>query len=153
MKGLIINKFRGDQTILTPGIRMLEERAKVPVLGGDALSSGGDRGRRQPGTALKTKGKTGGGQIDIAVIRLPRNLEFYRFYGSGKPEEVSLRYVRTLSQLGHPDMIILPGTKNTMGDLRWMRGKWIGSRDPESGGKRNGSLRHLRRLSDAGRKP
>lgn len=121
VKGLIINKFRGDQTILTPGIRMLEERAKVPVLGVTPYLPVEIEEEDSLAERLKTKGKTGGGQIDIAVIRLPRISNFTDFMALENREEVSLRYVRTLSQLGHPDMIILPGTKNTMGDLAWMR--------------------------------
>ncbi len=117
VKGLIINKFRGDKTILDPGIVMLEERGKVPVTGvvpymelsiddEDSLSSRFEQ---------KTEGL-----IDIAVIRYPRISNFTDFSVFEQMEQVSVRYVTNPKELHHPDMIILPGSKNTMADLRWM---------------------------------
>ena len=61
------------------------------------------------------------GLIDIAVIRVPRISNFTDFNPFESMEGVSLRYVRHVSELKNPDMIILPGTKNTMEDLLWMR--------------------------------
>ena len=135
VKGLIINKFRGDKTILDPGVVMLEERGHVPVVGvvpymelsiddEDSLSSRFDRREE--------------GLIDIAVIRYPRISNFtdlsvleqigqVRKNGTlpylrpdGKTQ-VSVRYVDSVRDLHHPDMIVLPGSKNTMADLKWMR--------------------------------
>ena len=119
VKGLIINKFRGDRSILEPGIQMIEERAHVPVVGvtpyihvevddEDSLSS-------------RLENKKNIGLIDIAVIRVPRISNFTDFNPFEMVEGVSLRYVKTAAELGCPDMIILPGTKNTMEDLLWMR--------------------------------
>lgn len=119
VKGLIINKFRGDKTILEPGVQMLEERAKIPVVGvapylniqvedEDSLTE------RFTHTAEV-------GRIDIAVIRLPRISNFTDFNPFEKMEGVSLRYVNHVKDLKNPDMIILPGSKNTMGDLLWLR--------------------------------
>lgn len=59
--------------------------------------------------------------VDIAVIRFPRISNFTDFMVFESIEGVSVRYVDTLEKLHHPDMIILPGSKNTMGDLKWMR--------------------------------
>ena len=119
VKGLIINKFRGDKTILDPGVKMLEERSHIPVVGvapymniqvedEDSLTERFDR--KQPA-----------GLIDIAVIRVPRISNFTDFNPFESVEGVSLRYVQHVSELKNPDMIILPGTKNTMEDLLWMR--------------------------------
>ena len=119
VKGLIINKFRGDKTILDPGVKMLEERSHIPVVGvapymniqvedEDSLTERFDR--KQPA-----------GLIDIAVIRVPRISNFTYFNPFESVEGVSLRYVQHVSELKNPDMIILPGTKNTMEDLLWMR--------------------------------
>ena len=119
IKGLIINKFRGDKTILEPGVAMIEERAKIPVVGvtpyiniqvddEDSLSS-----RLEDHRKVKL--------IDIAVIRLPRISNFTDFNPFEMVEGVSLRYVKHTGELGNPDMVILPGTKNTMEDLLWMR--------------------------------
>ena len=118
VKGLIINKFRGDKTILDPGIAMLEERGGVQVVGvvpyrqlsledEDSLTERFDK---------KTEGL-----IDIAVIRYPRISNFTDFNVFEQMPEVTVRYVTSVAELHHPDMICLPGSKNTMGDLKWMR--------------------------------
>ena len=90
IQGIIINKFRGDISILESGLTMLEELTGVPVL-------------------------------DIAVIRLPRIANFTDFAALSGIESVSVRYVTRRSELGTPDLLILPGTKNTLSDLRWLR--------------------------------
>lgn len=119
VKGLIINKFRGDKTILDPGIDMLEKLSGKQVVGvapymdidvedEDSLSE-----RMEASREVKA--------VDIAVIRLPRISNFTDFNIFESIDGVSLRYVRQPGQLGNPDMIILPGTKNTMRDLLWMR--------------------------------
>ena len=118
IKGLIINKFRGDVSILDPGIKMLEEKGGIPVTGvvpymhlvledEDSLS---DRFAEHEEKA-----------VDIAVVRFPRISNFTDFMVFESIEGVSVRYVDTPEKLHHPDMIILPGSKNTMGDLKWMR--------------------------------
>jgi adenosylcobyric acid synthase len=119
VKGTIINKFRGDVEILRPGLQQLEEIVQVPVLGvipyvriqvddEDSLSS-----RLDPQSIPA--------QVDIAVIRLPRISNFTDFNPFEGIDGVSLRYVGSLAELGSPDLIILPGTKNTMADLLWLR--------------------------------
>lgn len=119
IKGTIINKFRGDKTILDPGVEMLEEMTGIPVVGvtpymqvdiedEDSLS---ERFLR----------KNSQGLVDIAVIRLPRISNFTDFAVLEGMEEVNLRYVDRAEKLGAPDMILLPGTKNTMADLKWLR--------------------------------
>jgi len=123
VRGLVINKFRGDKSILDSGVEKLAEKAGVPVVGvapymyvdiedEDSLSErfegrGGDSGE----ACL----------IDIAVIRLPKISNFTDFNVLETIGGVSLRYVRTAAELKDPDMIIIPGTKNTMKDLLWMR--------------------------------
>ncbi len=119
VKGLVINKFRGDKKLLHPGLRQLEELTGTPVAGvvpytrldlddEDSLS---ERFHRKSGT----------GRVDIAVIRLPRISNFTDFNALDMLEDVSLRYVETAGALGKPDLVILPGTKNTMEDLLWLR--------------------------------
>ena len=118
VKGLIINKFRGDKTILDPGVEMLEERGGVKVAGvvpymhlsiEDEDSLSGQLDNHDVGV------------IDLAVIRFPRISNFTDFNVFERLEGVSVRYVSSVQELGQPDMIFLPGSKNTMGDLRWMR--------------------------------
>lgn len=119
IKGLIINKFRGDKSILDPGVAMLEEKCKIPVVGvapymniqvedEDSLTERFDRHQEV-------------GLIDMAVIRVPRISNFTDFNPFESIPGVSLRYVQHPSDLKEPDVIFLPGTKNTMDDLKWLR--------------------------------
>ena len=119
VKGLIINKFRGDKSILEPGLRQLEDLCKIPVAGvvpymnvdiedEDSLSSKLGNTRQK-------------GCIDIAVIRFPKISNFTDMDVFERMDEVSIRYVSKPSELKTPDMVILPGTKNTIDDLLWMR--------------------------------
>ena len=121
LKGFIINKFRGDKTILDPGIAMLEERGGVPVVGvvpfmqldiddEDSLSPRLTQTNRAPA----------GKPVEIAVIRLPHLSNFTDFNVFSRIPEADLRYVSRPEALGNPDMVMLPGTKNTMADLRWL---------------------------------
>ncbi len=119
IKGLVINKFRGDKSILKPGLDMLEERVGKPVVGvvpyincdiddEDSLTE-------------RFNAKQNKGLIDIAVIRLPKISNFTDFAPFECVDGVSLRYVSTAGELASPDMVIIPGTKNTIADLIWLR--------------------------------
>lgn len=119
IKGLIINKFRGDKTILDPGIGMLEERTGIPVVGVAPYLH--IQVEDEDSLTERFSGSQEAGLIDIAVIRLPRIANFTDFNPFENMEGVSLRYVGNVSDLKNPDMIILPGTKSTMEDLRWLR--------------------------------
>ena len=118
VKGTIINKFRGDVDILRPGLTQLETLTGVPVLGvvpwleldldeEDSLSS--------RFTARRT------GLLDAAVVRLPRISNFTDFAPLERHPAVGVRYVARPEELGRPDLVILPGTKSTLDDLRWLR--------------------------------
>ena len=117
--GLVINKFRGDVDILRPGLAMLEEKMGLPVLGvvpylhveiedEDSLSE-----RLNARDAVKP--------LDVAVIRLPHISNFTDFIPLEQHELLGVRYVQRARELGAPDLVILPGTKNTMEDLLWLR--------------------------------
>ena len=118
IKGFVINKFRGDVSLLDDGLRMLEERTGIPVLGvvpyveldipdEDSLT---DR------FAVKKSE-----MIDIVVIRLPHISNFSDFDVFEGINGVSLRYISRVEELRSPDMLIIPGTKNTIDDLEWLR--------------------------------
>ena len=119
VKGLIINKFRGDKTILDPGVEMLEERSGIPVVGVAPYLN--IQVEDEDSLTERFQGNQEVDLIDIAVIRVPRISNFTDFNPFESIPGVSLRYVKTPSELKNPDMIILPGTKNTMEDLKWMR--------------------------------
>ena len=118
VKGLIINKFRGDKTILDPGIEMLEERGGIPVTGVVPYM---ELSLEDEDSLTERFDKSVEACIDIAVIRYPRISNFTDFNVFEQIPEVSVRYVTSVAELHHPDLIILPGSKNTMSDLKWMR--------------------------------
>ncbi len=116
VRGIIINKFRGDPSIFTPGIRQIEDLCGVPVLGvvpyfslplpsEDSLSLGD----KKPGTA----------GVRIAVIRLPRIANFTDF--ELLEQHASVEYVLPGESLEGYDCVIIPGTKNTIEDLQVLR--------------------------------
>lgn len=121
VRGLVVNKFRGDRTLFADGVRILEERGGVPVLGvvphlpalalpeEDAVAL--DSVHPRPATTA----------FDIAVIRLPHIANFDDFDPLAAEPGVVLRYVQSSRQLGSPHAVILPGTKSTIADLAWLR--------------------------------
>lgn len=120
VKGLIVNKFRGDKTILEPGLRQIAQITGIPVVGvvpymhldvedEDSLSERLDQSSQESGA------------IDIAIVRLPRLSNFTDFNPLESIPGVCVRYIKSPSQLKNPDLVILPGTKNTMEDLLWLR--------------------------------
>jgi adenosylcobyric acid synthase len=121
VRGLVVNKFRGDRTLFADGVRILEERGGVPVLGVVPY---------QPGLAVPEEdavaldGATPSsrpGDIDIAVIQLPRIANFDDFDPLAAEPGVTVRYVRSVHELGSPHAVVLPGTKSTIADLAWLR--------------------------------
>jgi len=118
IKGLIINKFRGDKTLLDPGIVMLEERGGIPVVGVVPYM---ELALEDEDSLTERFGKKEEGLIDIAVIRYPRISNFTDFNVFEQIPEVKVRYVASVAGLHDPDLVFLPGSKNTMGDLKWMR--------------------------------
>ena len=117
IKGMVINKFRGDATLLDSGIQMLEEKTGIPVIGTvpycplniddeDSLST------RFQGTAPSL--------VNIGVLRLPRISNFTDISPFEMVPGVGIRYITRPEELAGLDMVILPGTKNTIGDLRWL---------------------------------
>ena len=118
VKATVINKFRGDVSILQPGLDMLYDLVRVPCAGvvpymyldiddEDSLSERLLAGERK--------------EIDVAVVSLPRISNFTDFSPFSRFPGVSVRYVRKVFELGSPDLIVIPGTKSTIADLRWMR--------------------------------
>ena len=122
VRGLIINKFRGDRSLLDSGIEILEEKGGIPVTGVVPYM---DIQLEDEDSLTARFGKKEKGKIDIAVIRYPRISNFTDFNVFEQIPEVSVRYVASVAELGCPDMVFLPGSKNTMSDLDWMRGSGL----------------------------
>lgn len=119
MKGLVINKFRGDVKILEPGLRMIEEKTGIPVVGVVPMEHLDIDDEDSLSDRLEQTQKGAG--LDVAVIHLPHISNFTDFSAFERMDGVSLRYVQKPGMLGNPDLILLPGTKNTMDDMQWMR--------------------------------
>ena len=124
VKGLVINKFRGDVTLLTPALDFLEEKTGKPVLGvvPHIEQLGIDE---EDSVSLDEKhhgdASARGDQLRIAVIRTPKLSNFTDFDALANEPDVALYYVTTPAELGAPDFILLPGSKNTTEDLLYIR--------------------------------
>ena len=120
IKGLIINKFRGDIDILQPGIQMIEAIVKVPVVGVVPML---DVDIDDEDSLAVKKNQRVGDLLDIVVIQLPHISNFTDFNALGLVDGVGVRYVRHPKEIRNPDLLIIPGTKNTIGDLAWLRSR------------------------------
>lgn len=118
VKGLIINKFRGDKTILDPGIKMLEDMSNINVVGvipymdikvddEDSLSERFNK---------KVKGL-----INISIIRLPHISNFTDFDVFEQINNVSINYITNPWEVDLADLLIIPGSKNTVADMKWIK--------------------------------
>ena len=116
VKGFIINKFRGDPSLLADGLTMLEQRTGVPVLG--VVHHFRDiHIPEEDSVALDLPARNAGpAALDIAVIQLPHISNFDDFDPLAREPGVGLRYVASAADLGRPDLIILPGSKTTIPD-------------------------------------
>lgn len=133
IKGIVINKFRGDVGILEPGIKMIEDLVGKPVLGIlpyiKELQLPDEDSMALDGLSTKAEGGP-----EVAVIRLPRISNFTDldpFIYDG----IRVRYVESPGELGSPGAIVIPGTKNTVDDLRWLRGNGLGEKIKALAGK------------------
>jgi adenosylcobyric acid synthase len=128
VRGFVINRFRGDASLLTPAIEDLEQRTGVPVLGvipwlpdlrvaqEDAVVL-----ERAEDARGATREASEPGDVDIAIARLPRIANFDDFDPLAAEPGVRVRYVARAEDLGAPSLIILPGTKATIADLAALR--------------------------------
>ncbi len=141
IKAFIINKFRGDASLLTDGLTMLEQRTGIPVAGvvhhfrnihiPEEDSVALDLPFRSPPAS-------GSAALDIAIVQLPHISNFDDFDPLAREPGVSLRYVTSAADLGGPDLIILPGSKTTISDLAWLEHQGLAQairdrRRPETG--------------------
>ena len=130
VRGLVVNKFRGDPALFIDGVRILEERGGVPVVGvvpylsdlnipeEDAVAI------ERPQSPISSP-QPASDTIDIAVIAFPRIANFDDFDPLTAEPGVQVRYVSSTQALGRPHAVILPGTKSTMADLGWLRAQGL----------------------------
>jgi adenosylcobyric acid synthase len=118
--GLIVNRFRGDATVLTPGLAELSARAGVPVLGVVPYLDA----RLVPSEDsldLDEPSRWGApGALDVAVVRLPLISNFDDFEPLAGEPGVRVRFVRDADEIRGADVIVLPGSKGTVADLQWL---------------------------------
>ena len=115
VKGVIINKFRGKIEYFKPAMKQLEEIIKIPVLGALPYADFDIEDEDSVTDRIKNKEAKG---LDIAVIKLPHMSNFTDFNALERIEGVQVRYVREVNEIKNPHFIIIPGTKNTIEDLR-----------------------------------
>ncbi len=126
IRGFVINKFRGDPSLLDSGFAMLEQRTGIPTLGvlpyidlsgvpAEDAVDWGDRRPRADDTIV----------VDIAVMRLPHVANLDEFQPLMAEPGVAVRWIASPEELGDPDLIIIPGTKSTMADLGWLRDRGL----------------------------
>lgn len=121
IKGLIFNKFRGDIDIFRPAVKFIEEKTGIPVVGiipyyKEFTIPDEDSVSNDEHVNLTAQEH----QLDIAIIRLPHMSNFTDFDVFENDEDVNLRYIRKTSDFGNPDLVVIPGTKNTIEDLLYL---------------------------------
>lgn len=141
--GFVINKFRGDVSLLDTGLDFLRSRTGVPVLG--VLPYRTDLGIDQEDSLgiAETATPKGFGErpgLDVAVIQLPHLSNATDFRPLSRAPGTRLRYVTEVRELGSPDLIILPGTKATVLDLDWLRENGLADAIISLAGVPNGPL-------------
>lgn len=132
VRGLVVNKFRGDLALFSDGVQILEEKGNVPVLGvlpylrnlnlpdEDAVSVE-SRSSTSGNPQVELAESAPDSLIDIAVLALPRISNFDDFDPLKAESGVTLRYVSSAAEFGTPTAVIIPGTKSTIADLDWLR--------------------------------
>ena len=121
IKGMIVNKFRGDVAILEPGLRMIEEKVGIPVVGVVPWTDADIED--EDSVSERLLGTSGHGEITVAVVRLAHISNFTDFQALSLHPGVTLKYASRPQDLEGADVIILPGTKNTIDDLIDLRNR------------------------------
>ena len=127
VRGFILNKFRGDASLLTPAIDDLRRLTGVPTAGIVPWFPRHDI-PEEDAVALETRPAAPGGAwpgVDVAVVRFPRIANFDDLDPLLAEPDVRVRWVESAAEWGDPDLVILPGTKSTIADLDWMRGQGL----------------------------
>ena len=125
VRGLVVNKFRGDVEILRPGLAPLEELTGIPVVGiVPYLKLDLDD---EDSLAPRLTARGARGVVDVAVVRLPHLSNFTDFDPLDRVGGAGVRYVERACDLGRPDLVILPGSKSTLADARWLEESGMGA--------------------------
>jgi adenosylcobyric acid synthase len=117
--GFLINKFRGDPSLLESGLAYVRQRTGRPVLG--ILPFESEVQLAEEDSLGLPPAEQPPGEVDVAVLRLPGLSNFTDFAALTRVPGLSLRYVSERGQLHHPDLVVLPGTRTTLRALTWLR--------------------------------
>lgn len=127
VQGFIINRFRGDLDLLRPGLRFLEARTGRPVVGVvPYLSEPGLAEEDAVSLERASPDAPAGGDPTVAAVKLPRIANFDDLDPLGAAG-LAVRWIERPSQLGRPELIVLPGSKNTSADLEWLHQRGLGA--------------------------
>lgn len=121
VKGLIINKFRGDMEILKPGLRQIEELTGVPVLGVMPYFNLKIEDEDSMADKFTYNNLSAKFDIDIVIVKLPYISNFTDFNALENIPNVRVRYCSSQKEFGEPDLIIIPGSKSTINDMMFLR--------------------------------
>ncbi|MCP4403817.1 MAG: cobyric acid synthase, partial [bacterium] len=123
IKGVMINKFRGDVSILKPGLDQIEALTKIPVVGVIPYMMNLQLDEEDSATSFN---RHTGGAIDICVVKLPRMSNFTDFDAFRFDDDVTVRYAFSSAEIRGTDLLVIPGSKNTIEDLRWLKQSGFG---------------------------
>jgi adenosylcobyric acid synthase len=124
VRGFVVNKLRGDPALLAEGPAELERRCGVPTLGVLPYLHGVNLDA-EDSLALPEVAAPAGEAFDVAVIRFPRIANFTDLDPLTMEPAVGVRFVDRPAALGRPNLVVLPGTKATVSDLEWLRGRGL----------------------------
>ncbi|MDR1044394.1 MAG: cobyric acid synthase [Candidatus Adiutrix sp.] len=133
IKGLLVNKFRGDVKILEPGLRQIEAILGLPVLG--VIPYGKFAVDEEDSLTERLSRRGARASINIAVPRLPRLSNFTDFAVFDSLPDVALNYVEDAEALNGADLIIIPGSKNTIEDMQYLEESGLAERLRQLGGQ------------------
>lgn len=152
VQGFLINRFRGDPALLGDGLADLERRTGVPTLGVlpmlDGLWLDGEDSVAL-GVPLPSSGPPLADPLEVVVVRLPRLSNYTDLDAVASEPGISVRFVADAAAVGHPDLVVIPGSKETVSDLAWLRSQQLDRAIAASGAEVLGVCGGYQMLGDA----
>jgi adenosylcobyric acid synthase len=130
VRGWLVNKFRGDESLLAPGLRMFEERVGAPCVGVihylpevglDEEDGVAMEDRKTPSNAWRDESEGADRRLRVGVIALPYLSNFTDFDALAAEPSIALAYLSRADEVAQCDLLVVPGTKQTIQDMRWLQ--------------------------------